>query len=484
MKHALLSFGAGAMMTLAFAPYRLWLLGILSLSALSFLWLNPNRQRPVSDGFWFGLGYFGFGLHWVYISMYEYGGAPLAFALAANALLIGLLALYPMLLGWLLKRFTRPNTFVRALSIPWLWVGLEYGRAYAFTGFPWLSIGYTQTNAPLQSLAQIGGVWLVGLALMSISALLALAWVRRSLVITTNTVIMALVLSALQELKYTHPVGEPLSIALVQANIPQTTKFDPEHMARHFNQHLYLSENRYEKIIVWSETAITYFEEHIRDTLLRDLDRDFKARGQTLITGIPTGNLAREEYYNAAIVLGEGNGQYRKHHLLPFGEYVPQRALLERFRNVVDIPLGDFSRGAEKQRPLFGQGVAVGLSICFEAAFGRHIRQALPEARYLINLSNDGWFKGSIAYDQHVQMNQMRALEVGRDLARATNTGLTVIINAKGQIVAELTPDVAGVLSGEVQPRIGMTPYARLGNRVIEALLLLWGLLLLLARRR
>ncbi|MDO4435797.1 MAG: apolipoprotein N-acyltransferase [Cardiobacteriaceae bacterium] len=474
------AFFAGLLMTFAFAPWGLWIIGVLALATLSWLWLTPNRQRPVRDGFCFGLGYFGGGLHWVYISLYHYGNAPLAFALATNALLIALLALYPALVGWLLKHLTRPNTYLRTLAIPFFWLSLEWVRSYAFTGFPWLSIGYSQTQAPLSGLAPLGGVWLVGLALMLISALLGLSVARRSLAIATNAILLMLILSALQNLRFHRTIGEPLSVALVQANIPQTTKFDPRHMAKNFAKHLALSENRPEQIIIWPETAITYFEETIRDTLLADLHQDFLKRRQTLISGIPTGYSERDEYYNAAIALGVGQGQYRKHHLLPFGEYLPQRAFFERFRNMVDIPLGDFSRGAARQEPLMGHGVPAGVSICFEAAFGRHIRQALPEAKYLVNLSNDGWFKGSIAYDQHLQMNQMRALEVQRDIARATNTGLTAIISAEGKIVAQLPRDEEGVLSGYVKQRFGSTPYVRYGEKIFLGLLALWGFGLLL----
>ena len=217
---------------------------------------------------------------------------------------------------------------------------------------------------------------------------------------------------------------------------------------------------------------------------LAHLNAYFKERGQTLVSGIPAGDLKKQLFYNAIITLGDGSGRYYKHHLLPFGEYVPLRSWLSIFEKYVEIPYSNFERGEAKQPPLTTGKHRAGASICYEAAFGRDMRQALPEADYLINISNDAWFKDSIAADQHLQMNQMRSRELGREMARATNDGITVLLDARGRIKARIPRFVREVLSGEIQPYQGITPYARWGNALVFALLALYAAGLVVMRRR
>lgn len=468
---------AGSALSFAFAPFNLWWLGLISLILLNYQWLNSDR--PAFLGYLFGLGLFGAGVHWVYISLHDFGGAHLLFAIGANILLVAFLALFPCLVGYLLGQFTSKNSLMRALTVPLLWLISELIRAYILSGFPFLSIGYTQLDAILDGLAPLGGVWLVGWALMLISALLALSFRTRQVHAGIAGLLLGLICWACKHLHFTAPFGAPLSVALLQGNIDQVTKFDPNKMSQNLQIYLEMMKKRSESVVIMPETAMGFFEDNLRDNLLLLLDDELYARQQALLTGIPTGNLEAGVYYNSVIALGVGHGRYHKHHLLPFGEYVPFRAVFQRFHDYVNIPLSDFSRGKIKQNPLITHGIAVGVSICYEGAFGRDVRQALPEARYLVNVSNDGWFRGSIAYDQHLQMNQMRALETGREMARATNTGLTAFINAKGQIVQVLPRDVQGVLSGSIQPRIGATPYVLWGNQIIFIVLSAYLLILL-----
>lgn len=476
--HFLIALLLGAALPLAFAPFNLAWLALPLLAGLAWLWLSPRAQRPGRIGFVFGIGYFGVGLHWVYISLYAFGGAPLYFAIAANVLLVVVMAVFPLLCGWLLGKLSAPASLFRALLLPLLWSVSELARAYFLSGFPWLSIGYTQTESFLKGLAPLGGVFAIGFVLMLLASLCAYAWrTQRATAALFALLLLGLALIT-RALHFSAPLGAPLSVALVQGNIAQAQKFDPKHQFANLERYIDLSASRDEAVIIWPETAIAFMEEDLKDTTLAQLDALFAEKGQTLVTGIPAGNFAAQRFYNAVITLGNGSGRFYKHHLLPFGEYLPLRSVFAFFDDFVEIPYSDFSRGAAQQPPIVTNGVPAGVSICFEAAFGRDIRHALPEAQYLINVSNDSWFKDSIAAAQHMQMNQMRAQEMAREIARATNDGITAVINAQGNIRAQLPRFQAAVLSATVQPYIGNTPYARLGNHIVFALLALYAIML------
>lgn len=478
MRHYLFALLCGALLPLAFAPFDAWYVGVASLVALCFLWLSA--ARPGWIGFCYGLGYFGAGLHWVYISLHSFGSAPLVFAILANILLILILACFPAAVGMVLRRLSCPGTVLRALLIPFLWMLAELGRSYVLGGFPWLSVGYSQFAAPLEGLAPLSGVFGVGLVLMLVASLLALTVYRRTLLPGVMALLLVFISLPTRHFSFTTPIGYPFTVALVQGNIPQLTKFDPGQMHAHIGHYIDLSVRRNESVIVWPETAIAFMEEDVQHSVLQRLHDLLASRGQTLVSGIPTGNLAEGIYYNSVITLGKGHGRYDKHHLLPFGEYLPLRSVFAVFEDYVDIPLSDFSRGAAMQMPINTNGIPAGVSICFEATFGRVVRQALPYAQYLINVSNDGWFEDSIAADQHLQMNQMRALELGREMARATNNGITVFLDDKGRIKQRLPRFERDVLSGQVQPYVGLTPYARYGEKVFFIALGVYALFLLL----
>ena len=475
MFYSLLAPLAGVLFTFCFAPWSFGAAALVPLSVLFALWQYPARQHPLRDAWLFGFAHFGSGLYWVYISLFYFGGAPLPFAIVANVLLVLYLALYPLLVAWLLRRLSAPGSWRRTLLIPLLWTGGEIARAYLFTGFPWLAAGYSALHTPLDGLAPIGGVFLLSFVLTLVASLLARAVVLRQGKPLALAAALYLVASASSLLQFTTPKDEPFSVALVQGNIEQSTKFDPAVMERNLQDYIALAIAREESVIILPETAFTFMEELMtRD--LAQLDAYFKSRGQTLVTGIPAGEAKKQLFFNAIVTLGEGSGHYYKHHLLPFGEYVPLRDWLTIFDKYVEIPYSNFARGDAKQPPLLTGKHRAGASICYEAAFGRDMRQALPEADYLINISNDAWFKDSIAADQHLQMNQMRSRELGREMARATNDGITVLLDARGRIKARIPRFVREVLAGEIQPYQGLTPYARFGNALLFVLLALYAL--------
>lgn len=464
----------GLLLALSFAPWSLWYAGLLALAGFSFELYR--RNNIVRYTFVFALFYFGLSLNWVHLSLHHYGGATLFFALAANALLIIVMALFPTLSAYALGRCFPVRDLRRLLFLPLFWMVSEYARAYFLSGFPWVSLGYSQLESALSAYAPLGGVWLLGLVTWLVVVLPLAYWhSKKRFYLHLFYVLLAITL-LLRKVPWTQPTGEALQVALLQGNVNQDAKFDREQAEAQLQLYLDMADAHLEaQVIVLPETAITYLVENGDVPLMIWLQERFQKRGQTLVTGVievPENH----RYYNAVWSLDVERQAYHKRHLLPFGEFLPFRALLEPFRDYVTIPFSDFSRGASWQSALMTQGLRAGVSICFEAAFGREMRQALP-ADYLLNVSNDGWFRGSIAYDQHLQMNQMRSLELGREMVRATNTGLTAIINHRGRIKALLPRDEAGVLRGEVKAYRGLTPYALWGNRLFEALLLFYAFL-------
>lgn len=479
--YALLSLLSGILLTLAFAPFGWWPLGLVALTSISLVWLNPHFNRPMRYGFLFGLGNFASGVYWVYISLYQYGGASLFFAILANVVLVLYLSLYPMLVGAFLQWFSRPASLYRALLIPLLWMAGEWLRANLLTGFPWLSIGYTQIDGFLRGIAPLAGTFGVGLVLMFICALLGYSLCRSKIWPVIVCAFLAVMSYATETFIFTREFDSPFSVALVQGNVEQHNKFNAQQMTKDLEDYIGLTSQREESVIIWPETAIAFTEQSVRDPILNPLDSLYSQKGQTVLTGIITQSDNGGQYYNSVITLGDGMGRYSKDHLLPFGEFIPLRSVLGFFNNYVDIPMSDFARGGTKQEPVLTNGIPVGISICFEAAFGRVVRHGLlADAQYLVNVSNDGWFQNSIAADQHLQMNQMRTLEFDRDMARATNNGITAIINHQGQIVEKLPRFEQSVLSGWIQPRIGLTPYARWGNAIFAYGLLLYAIIMCL----
>ncbi|HRW67846.1 MAG TPA: apolipoprotein N-acyltransferase, partial [Candidatus Competibacter sp.] len=290
---------------------------------------------------------------------------------------------------------------------------------------------------------------------------------------------------SLGRISWVEPAGPPLRVALVQGNIAQDRKWQPavlEETLRRYVQ-LSLSEHGRADVIVWPETAIPIFQDEVH-AFLTALAESARRANVDYVTGIPTGSWETNVFHNSVIGIGRSPGSYQKRRLLPFGEYLPLRSFFLFFRDWVSIPMADFTPGERDQPLLRAGGQPVGISICFEAVFGDEIRLALPEATWLINVSNDAWFKDSTAPHQHLQIVRMRALEMGRYLARATNTGLSAILDDRGRIVNRGAQFQAEVIRGEVRPLRGLTPYARFGDLpVVLTMLCLLGTGLFLGRR-
>jgi apolipoprotein N-acyltransferase len=491
----LASLLAGALAVGGFAPFNLWPLPLLSLAALfGLLSRTSTRRAGFVIGFAWGLGFFLTGVSWIYISLSVYGGMSMGLAGFATLVFCSLMALSPALVGALQAS---PNGAERGsvsprlkllLGLPLLWGMSEWARGWAFTGFPWLNLGYSQVpDSPLAGYAPVLGVYGVSFVMALIAALLAWSLTPRqqpALRLWALTAALALGVAgqALRGVTWTTPVGAPTTVSLLQGNVPQDLKWQPDKTHSTLDSYARMAAATPAQLIVLPETALPLFESELPDAYRARLTSIGRQNGGDLLAGLPTGSLDGA-YYNSVISLGSAPSQrYHKTHLVPFGEYIPLKAVWGWVITVLHIPLSDFSRGAPDQRPLAVGGQQVAMNICYEDVFGEEIIRQLPAATVLVNVSNLAWFGDSLAPWQHAQMSQMRALETGRMMLRATNTGLTAIIDPQGRLLASLPPFTSGSLSGSIQGYAGSTPYIRWGNTLVLAL---WGLLgigLLLAR--
>jgi apolipoprotein N-acyltransferase len=461
----------GALTVGGFAPFACWWLPPLTLAALFVLWQGAPRGRVAALGFAFGLGWFGTGVSWVYVSMHEYGDMPAALAALATLLFAAYLALFPALAGWVQARLAPAAGLPQqALVVPAAWAFSEWVRGWLFTGFPWLAVGYAGTDGPLAGYAPLLGIhglnFLTALVALLIahgaSCLIARQAPRRLLAPAAGLAGAILLGMVLRQIDWTAPIGAPLTVSLVQGNIAQDVKFIPGHFEATLATYRRLIEAHPAELMVLPETALPRPLHTIPEDYLRNLAEFARAHRANIVVGVPLVE-ARDVYFNSAISLGQDSVQeYDKSHLVPFGEFVPQG--FHWFVELMKIPLGDFSRRDLIAEPLHLNQVRAAIDICYEDLFGDEIIRQLPKANLLVNLSNIAWFGNSLAPHQHLQISRMRALESGRPMLRATNTGATAVIDAHGRLVAQLPLFTEGVLAGTVRGYAGATPYVRWGD--------------------
>jgi apolipoprotein N-acyltransferase len=467
----LAALASGAVLPLGFAPFDFGVLAIPSLAVLFALWTGVSAGRAARRGWLYGLGAFGVGVSWVQISVHQFGLPHLAFSVSVTVAFVAILASYPAAVGFLANRLCKgPGARRFLLALPALWCAGEWVRGWLFTGFPWLSLGYSQIDGPLGGLAPIFGVYGVGLGAALCAGLLCqvLNGPRRPSCLAG----LVLLLSgswALEHVSWTRPAQEPLEVALIQGNIAQAMKWAPAERQATIDRYLALSAPHWDKdLIVWPETAIPAFYD--ASTAYVQTLKVLAARHPTeVLIGVPYAPGNAEDYFNAVVSLRHA-GVYRKRHLAPFGEYMPLPGALLRVLDFLKIPLADFSAGPRYQ-PLLGvAGHPIGVSICYEDAFGEEVIDALPAAELLVNVSNDAWFGDSLAPHQHLEIARMRARETGRYLLRATNTGVSAIIDERGRVLARSPQFQPHALSARVIPHRGLTPYAAMGNYGVLAL--------------
>jgi apolipoprotein N-acyltransferase len=451
-------------MVLAFAPFGLFPVALVSLAVLTHLWITARSARQAAwIGFLFGFGLFLAGVSWVYVSMHRFGGMPAPLAAVATVGFCALLALYPALAGLVQARLRVAPALRAALVIPACWTLAEALRATLFTGFPWLTLGSAVLDTPLAGYSPLAGVYGASLAAACVSGLLwCVALGQGRWLAAAAFVLIGLAGALLRGVAWTTPVGAPLAASVLQGNVPQDLKFDPLRYAGTLATYARLAEESRGRLIVLPETAVPRMLDSVDPAYLARLEAAAKRNGGDLLLGVPV-RTAPGEYYNAVLSLGASPRQlYYKSHLVPFGEFVP--AGFGWVVRLLSIPLSDFSRGPAHARALEVAGQRVAVNICYEDAYGRELIRQLPAATLLVNVSNVAWFGDSLAPAQHLQIARARALETGRMHLAATNTGVTAAIGADGRVLARLEPFTEGRLEVEVQGYAGATPYVRAGD--------------------
>ncbi len=474
---SLLALAAGVVTVGAFAPFDAAPLAVLGPSLLFLLWCSSTPRRAFREGWLFGVGLLGAGVSWMYVSIEQFGNTGAVLAALITAGFILLMALFYGAAGWFSARLlaAAAGPWQAALLLPSVWVAIEWVRGWLLTGFPWLALGYSQIDGPLRGYAPLLGVYGVSWGVALTSALLVLLLLghgRRRLGIPLFVAMLWTAGLLLGRVHWTAPAGPPLAVALVQGGVPQHLKWRPDQLAPTLELYASLTRRHWDSdLVVWPETAVPAFAHRVEASFLRPLEEEAKAQGTDLLIGIPL--LVEEDgrYFNAMLKLGEGRDDYRKRHLVPFGEYMPLRPLLEPLLAWVEIPMSSFSAG-EAARPLVRvAGHWAGVSICYEDAFNTEVNQALPDAAFLVNASNDAWFGDSLAPHQHLEIARMRALETGRFLLRSTNTGISAVIDPHGRLLATSPMFETDVLDRRVTPMQGVTPFSRFGNGGVLALL-------------
>lgn len=487
----LVAFIAGGLLPLAFAPVNFFPLAFLIPAVLFFLWHGTTAKQAAKLGFFFGLGEFSVGVSWVYVAIHEFGLSSVAVASLLTALFVTFLALYIAVQGYLSQslvlRYGKNDTVNYLVIYPACWVFMEWFRGWFLTGFPWLNLGYSQVDSLLVGYAPLIGVYGISWLVAFISGLLLTLGknLKTNLVLTTAIVVIPVAGLLLNKIQWTEIKDKPLSVALVQGNMPQHTKWDADAVAKRVEQYADLTRQHWDKeLVIWPENSMTAFHHQLDEKFLQPFTREAKATNTELIIGIPYLDQDTYQYYSSFFVIGEHPAFYHKTHLVPFGEFLPLNFLLRDLINFFSMPMSDFSRGDWLQPLLQVQGQKIAATICYEDAFGEELIRYLPEATLLVNGSNNAWYGDSFAPHQHLQISRMRAVETGRDLMRATTNGISALINDKGEIVTRSKQFEADVISGTVQPRSGATLYVQWGNYpVLLGLFLCLGIVVLRAKR-
>ena len=471
-KHAwVLALGFGACMPLSLAPFDWWPLGIVSVGGWFWL-LFKTTTNGVVLGLAYGVGKFAVGVSWVYVSINVYGGAPPPLALFLVSLFVLTLSLFTMAQAWLYVWATqsRPTALPPLINAGIFcanWVAFEWLLTWFLTGFPWLYPGYGHLDTALANLAPLGGVSLVSLGVVASGCFLSLALLAKRRVSAILIAALPWALGfGLQFEQWVSPSGSK-TVALVQGNIDQATKWLPENRTPIVTRYLELTEPHWDAaLIVWPEAAITLLEHQAQD-VLQVLDDRGKKENAAVVLGIPAvQRVPNDGYlsYNAAVAVGNAAGRYTKRQLVPFGEYVPFEDWLRGLIEFFDLPMSSSEPGPRRQPPLQLGNLAGAMAICYEVVYGELMRVSAEDADVLLTISNDTWFGSSIGPLQHMQIAQMRALENGRALVRSTNNGVTAIVDHRGRLIASLPQFEAGVLRGAFEVMEGRTPYNRFGD--------------------
>ncbi len=498
-------FLAGASTALAFAPYQVWPTYILALAVSLLLADGLKAKAAFCHWLSFGFGSFAVGISWVHVSMAEFGGIPLVFSMALMALLALYLALYPAIAGYLFQRWSgNASPLHYLLLFPSLWVLGEWFRGWVLTGFPWLWAGYSQTQGPLAPLASIIGALGLSFTIALLAGVTYLLLKRKAWLFQIISIgLLILATSLASNASRIHKTGETVNLALVQGNIAQSMKWEPDALWPTMLKYMDLTRsNMGADIFIWPEAAVPAPDYLVRD-YLDNVNQVANLNDSAIITGIIS--QVQDDFYNSLIVLGNSQSKkqaqasyqvpptsaadspldnaYLKHHLLPIGEFVPLEEILRPIAPLFNLPMSSFARGTYQQQNLLAAGKKVAPAICYEIAFPEQLRMNVhQDTDLLLTVSNDAWFGTSNGPLQHMEIAQMRALELGRPLVRATNNGVTAIVDSKGNISAQLPQFEAGVLVQDVELVRGQTLFSKWGQWPVILLASLISLISLLLK--
>lgn len=462
----------GVSCVFGFAPYYVYPISFIALAGLITCWLGAEKLKQAAwQGFVFALGFFCFGIYWIYISLHDIGGMPMWMAGLATFLLCAFMASFTALVGALASLFKK-NPLAHLIAIAIFWALADWTRSWIFTGFPWLTIGYTQAPfGPFAGFLPVTGVYGVSfITVLFAGGISAIFFKHFSLFTRRNFFVFLIFIwvfgSLLKWVEWTKPIGKPFSVALLQGNIAQTIKWSPEYAEQTIDIYLEMLKKSHAELTILPETALPILSHRLDHQLVENIARHAKIHLGNVIVGIVEYQPETQAFFNSALSFGvDATQHYQKSHLVPFGEFIPLKTLFGWiYRDWLNMPLSDLSRGEKFQTPMQLAGQKVAVNICYEDVFGDEIIRQLPEATILANISNDAWYGKSFAANQHLQFSQARAIETGRMVLRATNTGATAVIDQHGKLLAHAPHDEETTLTAQAQGRRGATPYVRYGN--------------------
>tara|TARA_B100000131_G_scaffold258619_1_gene253948 strand:+ start:2414 stop:3919 length:1506 start_codon:yes stop_codon:yes gene_type:complete len=470
----LLALIFGGLLPLGLAPFDYWGIALLAPAALFWATWGASRLRLMWRFYLFNLGMFTTGVSWIYVSINTYGGASQILAAFLVALFVSSYSMVCLPQAWIYGTWFRSNLVAGGLGFIGLWVLQEWFRSWFLTGFPWLFLGYSGLETPLAGFAPVAGVFGVSLLICAISVFLVLGCMTRRIVFFLVPLVIAITGFICGMTDSTNS-KKRISVSLVQGNIDQHTKWNPENRSAILSAYLDASRSEWGRdLIVWPEAAVTIFR-GAASKVLTDIDQKIGSMGSSLLAGIPD----RDEvggFQNTVIALGDGSGQYIKRRLVPFGEYMPLESVLRGLIQFFDLPMSRNVPGPRQQEPILADDLKISVSICYEVVYPEIVREDVREKDLLVTVSNDTWFGSSIGPWQHLQMARMRALENGRAMVRATNNGITALIDHQGNLQATLRQFEPGVLRGDVEIRTGLTLFSRFGSLPVLFLSLLLAL--------
>lgn len=480
---------AGVMVTLSLAPLDWWPAGFLAIALL--LWAHRESRSAFFCGWIFGLGLYGSGASWIYVSMYYHGDTSLPLSALLTMIFCAGLALVAGLQLLVYRRYLHTGiTGADALiGFPVLWVLFEWVRSWILTGFPWLYLGYAHVETPLSTWAPVLGVYGLSLFTAIIGGglyLLVIGKGKERLAAAIAIVLPFLLALPLGQAQWVELDKRPIGVGLVQANIPQDKKWDRDFLHPTLSRYTEMTAELWDRdIVLWPESAIP-IDYYRAEPFIAQMDQIAAERGVAIISGIPYWEYDDDRIHNSITVFGNGNGLYHKQKLVPFGEYIPLQSLIRGLIPFFDLPMSSFSKGpADQGLLLAGDDWKIAPYICYEVVYPDFARRNMADADLLLTISNDTWFGDSFGPLQHLQMAQMRALENQRYMIRGTNNGVTAIIDHRGRVSARLDQFVQDSLVGEVFIARGQTPFNRLGSSPLLLLsAVLCATLLAMARRR